>query len=146
MTPTPAEIVATHHIRSYQYPAVLCGCGQEPELNNPPKVDFFAGAELLRALLADHVIAALSEHYHLLPKAGLPDSAIVSAVDRLGNPLFSPESLQDIKDRLKRIHETPCQCDESPHMNALHDLIHDDVPVLLEVLEPTTTKEQGNNR
>ncbi|QHJ86413.1 hypothetical protein SEA_KUWABARA_77 [Gordonia phage Kuwabara] len=57
-TPTPAEIVAAH--LSYPWAGGSgCSCGEE-----------FANARDHGA----HVIAALSEHYHLLPKAEPTDT------------------------------------------------------------------------
>lgn len=49
--------------------------------------------------------------------------------------IFAPESLQDIRDRLAFIEANECDCDETPHTSALHDLAHDDVPALLRVVE-----------
>ena len=48
--------------------------------------------------------------------------------------LFKPESLDDVRDRLDYIEEHECNCNEGPHENALHDLAHDDVPILLELI------------
>lgn len=52
-----------------------------------------------------------------------------------GDSLFSPEKLQDVCDRLEYIDAHECDCGETPHEDALHDLAHDDVPVLLRVIE-----------
>ena len=49
--------------------------------------------------------------------------------------IWAPESLQQVRDRLARIESTPCMCVDEPHDNALHDLAHDDVPVLLRLIE-----------
>lgn len=49
--------------------------------------------------------------------------------------LFSPTSLDDVRQTLSIISRTECPCDESGHLSALHDLAHDDVPVLLRVIE-----------
>lgn len=49
--------------------------------------------------------------------------------------IFAPESLADIKCRLSFIEASECNCVEGPHENALHDLVHDDVPVLLKVVD-----------
>lgn len=65
-----------------------------------------------------------------------------TADDLLGSHKFSPdcsiwapETLQQVRDRLEYIDAHECDCDEMPHSNALHDLAHDDVPVLLKVIE-----------
>lgn len=49
--------------------------------------------------------------------------------------IWAPETLQQVRDRLEFIDAHECDCDELPHSNALHDLAHDDVPVLLRVIE-----------
>lgn len=49
--------------------------------------------------------------------------------------IFGPESLQDIRNRLTDISVTRCDCGESPHLNALHDLALTDLPALLRVLD-----------
>ena len=49
--------------------------------------------------------------------------------------IFSPESLQEIRDRLAHIEASECDCDESPHLDALHDVARDDVPVLLALVD-----------
>lgn len=49
--------------------------------------------------------------------------------------IFAPESLADIKCRLSFIEASECNCVEGPHENALHDLVRDDVPVLLKVVD-----------
>ena len=49
--------------------------------------------------------------------------------------LWSPETLQEVRDRLERIDEYPCHCSTSEHVDALHDLANDDVRVLLKVIE-----------
>ncbi|AII28211.1 hypothetical protein VC74_gp59 [Mycobacterium phage Sparky] len=49
--------------------------------------------------------------------------------------IWAPETLQQVRDRLEFIDAHECDCDESPHSNALHDLANDDVPVLLKVIE-----------
>lgn len=61
----------------------------------------------------------------------------MSADDLIANEsdsLFAPESVQDVRERLARIESAGCPCVESDHLNALHDLAHDDVPVLLCVI------------
>lgn len=57
------------------------------------------------------------------------------AIERCSDSIFAPESLEDVRQRLARIEATGCPCLESDHQNALHDLAHDDVPVLLRVIE-----------
>lgn len=42
--------------------------------------------------------------------------------------LFSPATLQEVRDRLEYIDAHECNCCDSPHEDALHDLAHDDVP------------------
>lgn len=54
--------------------------------------------------------------------------------------LFAPATLQDIRNRLSCIAASECDCGESPHENAVHDLIADDVPVLLRVIEKQAEK------
>ncbi|MFN6543519.1 hypothetical protein [Mycolicibacterium nivoides] len=49
--------------------------------------------------------------------------------------LFSPATLQEVRDRLEYIDAHECDCGETPHEDALHDLAHDDVPALLQVIE-----------
>lgn len=49
--------------------------------------------------------------------------------------LFSPATLQEVRDRLEYIDAHECDCGETPHEDALHDLAHDDVPALLRVIE-----------
>lgn len=49
--------------------------------------------------------------------------------------LFSPSTLQEVRDRLEYIDAHECDCGETPHEDALHDLAHDDVPALLRVIE-----------
>lgn len=49
--------------------------------------------------------------------------------------IWAPETLQQVRDRLEFIDAHECDCDELPHSSALHDLAHDDVPVLLRVIE-----------
>lgn len=56
--------------------------------------------------------------------------------------LFAPKSIQDVRERLARIESTGCPCVESDHLNALHDLAHDDVPVLLGVIETQDAENQ----
>ena len=60
--------------------------------------------------------------------------------------LFAPQNVEDIRDRLTRVEDTACNCGDTPHENALHDLAHDDVPWLLDALEAAearaTTAEQ----
>lgn len=60
------------------------------------------------------------------------DDALYAASDY---SLFGPESLKQVRDRLEFIDAHDCDCDELPHSNALHDLAHDDVPVLIKVIE-----------
>ncbi|WP_458317141.1 hypothetical protein [Mycolicibacterium brisbanense] len=54
--------------------------------------------------------------------------------------IWAPESLQQVRDRLEFIDAHECDCDAMPHSNALHDLAHDDVPVLLRVIEQLTPR------
>lgn len=54
--------------------------------------------------------------------------------------LFSPETLQEVRDRLEYIEEHECDCGETPHESALHDLAHEDVPALLHVIERLTPR------
>lgn len=54
--------------------------------------------------------------------------------------LFSPVTLQEVRDRLEYIDAHECNCCDSPHEDALHDLAHDDVPVLLKVIEQQATE------
>lgn len=56
-------------------------------------------------------------------------------VQAASTSLFSPESLDDIRCRLSFIEASECNCVEGPHENALHDLVRDDVPVLLKVVD-----------
>lgn len=56
-------------------------------------------------------------------------------IQAVGDSLFAPETLEDIRCRLSFIAASECNCIEGPHENALHDLAHDDVPVLLQVIE-----------
>lgn len=53
--------------------------------------------------------------------------------------VFAPRSLQDIRDRLTRANQLACDCLDSDHENALHDLAHDDVPVLLRLVDHLLT-------
>jgi hypothetical protein len=56
----------------------------------------------------------------------------------LPNPdhsLFAPATLAEVKQRLHRIEETPCYCNDRPHDNAIHDLAEDDEPVLIAEIE-----------
>lgn len=54
--------------------------------------------------------------------------------------IWAPETLQQVRDRLEYIDAHECDCDELPHSSALHDLAHDDVPVLLRVIERMTPR------
>lgn len=54
--------------------------------------------------------------------------------------IWAPESLQQVRDRLEFIGAHECDCGETPHESALHDLAHDDVPVLLKVIERQATE------
>lgn len=56
-------------------------------------------------------------------------------IQATGDSLWAPESLKEVRDRLEYIDAHECHCGEGPHANALHDLAHDDVPVLLRVIE-----------
>lgn len=56
-------------------------------------------------------------------------------VQGCSDSIFAPESLADIKCRLSFIEASECNCVEGPHENALHDLVCDDVPVLLKVVD-----------
>ncbi len=42
-----------------------------------------------------------------------------------------PEFRKQVLERLTRIRETPCMCDDLVHDNELHDLATDDVPGLI---------------
>lgn len=74
----------------------------------------------------------------------MPDDVVARALEghKFGpdGSIFGPESLQDIRDRLTFIKDHGCPCVESPHLNALHDLAHDDVPALLVVLAQLAAK------
>lgn len=59
-------------------------------------------------------------------------------IQEAGDSLFAPEKLEDIRCRLSFVAASECNCDETPHENALHDLAHDDVPVLLSVIDRLT--------
>ncbi|NOR03669.1 hypothetical protein HGK72_26825 [Mycolicibacterium fortuitum] len=54
--------------------------------------------------------------------------------------IWAPESLQQVRGRLEFIDAHECDCGETPHESALHDLAHDDVPVLLKVIERQATE------
>lgn len=54
--------------------------------------------------------------------------------------LFAPATLQDIRNRLSFIAASECNCGDGIHENAVHDLIEDDVPVLLRVIEAQAEK------
>lgn len=56
--------------------------------------------------------------------------------------IFAPETLQDVKCRLSFIAASECNCNDSPHENAIHDLAHDDVPVLLALIEQQAAEIQ----
>ena len=56
-------------------------------------------------------------------------------IQATGDSFWSPETLQEVRDRLEYIDAHECDCGETPHESALHDLAHDDVPVLLKVIE-----------
>lgn len=56
--------------------------------------------------------------------------------------IWAPETLQQVRDRLEYIDAHECDCDESPHRNALHDLANDDVPVLLKVIEAQAAEHE----
>jgi len=56
-------------------------------------------------------------------------------IQSCGDSMFAPESLDDIRRRLAFIESSECECDTTPHENAIHDLAFDDVPVLLRVIE-----------
>lgn len=49
--------------------------------------------------------------------------------------IWAPETLKQVRDRLEYIDAHECDCGETPHEDALHDLARDDVPVLLRVIE-----------
>ncbi|GAA2418352.1 hypothetical protein [Mycolicibacterium llatzerense] len=66
------------------------------------------------------------------------DDLIANASDSL----FAPESVQDVRKRLARIESAGCPCVESDHLNALHDLAHHDVPVLLGVIEAQAVENE----
>jgi hypothetical protein len=61
-------------------------------------------------------------------------------IEDCGDSIFAPESLDDVRARLASIEETGCPCLEGDHQNALHDLAHDDVPVLLRAIEQLSAK------
>ncbi|WKW86359.1 hypothetical protein SEA_BUDSKI_82 [Gordonia phage Budski] len=64
-TPTPAEIAAEHRYREQDHGTIegvaYCWCGWSTKIVNTHKTAI--------TLWSEHVIAALSEHYHLLPKS-----------------------------------------------------------------------------
>lgn len=71
---------------------------------------------------------------------------IDALVQAASDSLFAPETLDDIRQRLVFIQASECNCGDSPHENALHDLVDDDVPVLLRVIEQLTAGRTGHVR
>ncbi|QCG77237.1 hypothetical protein SEA_LUTUM_80 [Gordonia phage Lutum] len=69
-TPTPAEIAAKHRYRDQDHSTIAgtayCWCGWSTRIVNTHKTAI--------TLWSEHVIAALAEHYHLLPKAEPTDT------------------------------------------------------------------------
>lgn len=63
------------------------------------------------------------------------DAALAAHKFSPDGSIFAPETLQDVKCRLSFIEASECNCAEGPHENAIHDLAHHDVPVLLKVIE-----------
>lgn len=63
------------------------------------------------------------------------DAALAAHKFSPDGSIWAPETLQEVRDRLSRIKAAGCPCLESDHLNALHDLAHDDVPVLLQLIE-----------
>ncbi|QLF83868.1 hypothetical protein SEA_MOOSEHEAD_59 [Gordonia phage Moosehead] len=58
LEPILAPVLAEHDHRSHQWPSILCFCGHESTLDNPPEgLDFFERAKLLRRCHAGHVAA-----------------------------------------------------------------------------------------
>ncbi|QYC53742.1 hypothetical protein SEA_LEROY_76 [Gordonia phage Leroy] len=76
-TPTPAEIAAKHRYREQDHSTIegvaYCWCGWSTKIANTHKTAI--------TLWSEHVIAALSEYYHLLPKAGLSISVTRAAAE-----------------------------------------------------------------
>lgn len=69
-----------------------------------------------------------------------PDDALRAHRLTPAGSLFSPATLQEVRDRLEYIDAHECDCGETPHEDALHDLAHDDVPALLRVIEQQATE------
>lgn len=92
--------------------------------------------ELLLCKIAKIVAAAAEEYYR-------PRVETVEQLDALlaewamseDGSIFAPRSLQDIRDRHARSNQLVCNCLDSDHENALHDLAINDVPVLLRLIE-----------
>jgi hypothetical protein len=99
-----------------------------------------SATDAFRAGFLNDADAALSKlaaaGYAVVSHGACIDELVANASDSL----FAPQSVQDIRGRLARIESTGCPCAESPHLNALHDLAHDDVPVLISVLEAQTAE------
>lgn len=53
--------------------------------------------------------------------------------------IFAPDSLAHVTDRLARLKATTCDCDCSPHLDTMHDLVEDDVPWLIDQLAGIVT-------
>ena len=53
----------------------------------------------------------------------------------INNSLFAPANLEQVKARLREALELPCDCNTTEHENAIHDLVHDDIPVLIAAVE-----------
>jgi len=49
--------------------------------------------------------------------------------------IFGPENLRDIECRLSFIQASECNCGDSAHENAIHDLVLVDVPALLKAIK-----------
>lgn len=63
------------------------------------------------------------------------DAALAAHKFSPDGSIFAPETLDEVRDRLDWIEATGCPCSDSEHLRSLHDLAHDDVPVLLKVIE-----------
>jgi len=148
MTPTDlAEVLAAH-----QYVSGLdayCKCGNGPYIDDADMAAHQAQAwrDACTPGLAGTTMPPVFRQGG--GHRGLPaGERELSEVDRLledhkfspDGSIFEPESLQDICERLGYIDEHECVCNESPHLNALHDLAYDDVPALLTVLDTLTDR------
>jgi hypothetical protein len=56
--------------------------------------------------------------------------------------MFAPMSIEEVESRLADIKEYSCDCGDSPHENALHDLAADDVTWLIDRLREAQEREQ----